>query len=46
MLEQILGTNTLQMEQKITMDNATLMRLFALGASIILLFFFTKKYLN
>lgn len=44
MLEQIFGTNTLQMEQKVTIDNATMIRLFATAAAIIMLYFFTKKY--
>lgn len=45
MLESILGSNTFAMEQKITIDNQTTIKLFALAAAIIALYFLSKKYI-
>jgi hypothetical protein len=43
-LERIIGTDPIKMEQQVTLDNQSAIKIFALCASIILLYFFTKKY--
>jgi hypothetical protein len=45
-IDTLTGGKAFEMEQKITIDNQTTLKLFALAAAIIGLYFVTKKYLN
>jgi hypothetical protein len=45
-IDTILNNNQISMEQKITIENQTYLKIFATGAAIIILYFLTKKYLK